>query len=102
MRLDNVQSIAVRYSAGGIDLDEESTMYPASVARRCSALLLPLIVILAPGLLLGTALIRPASAADGLPWRDKGSPFGMVAALGNRVRSDETGTAVQLMREAGV
>ncbi len=37
-----------------------------------------------------------------LPWRDKGTPFGVVAALGNRVRSDEIPAAVQLMREAGV
>lgn len=37
-----------------------------------------------------------------LPWRDKTSPFGMVAALGNRVHNDEIDTAVMLMREAGV
>src|SRR5687767_15132077 len=34
--------------------------------------------------------------------RDKGSPFGMVTAIGNRVRSDEIDTYVALMREAGV
>lgn len=44
---------------------------------------------------------RPVGAQD-LPWRDKGSPFGVVAALGNRVRSDEIPAAVSLLREAGV
>lgn len=44
---------------------------------------------------------RPAAAQD-LPRQDKGSPFGVVAALGNRVRADEIPTAVALMREAGV
>ncbi|MEI8307708.1 MAG: hypothetical protein WCF99_11670 [Chloroflexales bacterium] len=43
----------------------------------------------------------PAQSQD-LPWRDKGSPFGVVAALGNRVRADEIPAAVTLMREAGV
>src|SRR3954451_5944689 len=33
---------------------------------------------------------------------DKGSPFGIVGNLGNRVRSDEQATMVGLMREAGV
>jgi hypothetical protein len=37
-----------------------------------------------------------------LPVRDKGSPFGMVTAIGNRVRADEVDTYVGLLREAGV
>lgn len=55
-------------------------------------------------LTLSAALVsnpRPTAAAE-LPWRDKSSPFGVVAALGNRVRADEIDTAVALMREAGV
>lgn len=48
-----------------------------------------------------TLVSRPTQAAE-LPWRDKGTPFGVVAALGNRVRSDEMEAAVALMREAGV
>ncbi len=48
-----------------------------------------------------TATPMPTTAND-LPWRDKGTPFGMVAALGNRVREDEIDKAVRLMREAGV
>src|SRR5581483_2528555 len=47
------------------------------------------------------AVPRPASA-DPLPWRDKGSPFGMVTAVGNRVRDDEIDRYVGLLREAGV
>jgi len=39
---------------------------------------------------------------DTMPWRDKGTPFGMVATLGNRVRQDETDEIVGLLREAGV
>ncbi len=37
-----------------------------------------------------------------MPWRDKGTPFGMVATLGNRVHASEMATIVQLMKEAGV
>lgn len=33
---------------------------------------------------------------------DKSTPFGVVAALGNRIRDDEQDAAVALMREAGV
>lgn len=44
----------------------------------------------------------PLHAEPTLPWRDKGTPFGVVGSLGNRVRSDEMPAAVQLMREAGV
>jgi hypothetical protein len=47
-------------------------------------------------------LVRPLAAAQVPPWGDKGSPFGVVAALGNRVRSDEIDRAVGLLREAGV
>jgi hypothetical protein len=49
----------------------------------------------------GTISLRPVPASA-VPWSDKGSPFGVVAALGNRVRSDEIPTAVALMREAGI
>lgn len=50
-----------------------------------------------------TALVIPPQAeADALPWQNKGTPFGVVAALGNRVRSDEIPAAVTLLREAGV
>ncbi|NNJ09532.1 hypothetical protein EKD04_004250 [Chloroflexales bacterium ZM16-3] len=45
--------------------------------------------------------VQPSHAQD-LPWGDKGTPFGVVAALGNRVRADEIPAAVALMREAGV
>lgn len=44
----------------------------------------------------------PATLAQSFPWRDKSSPFGVVAALGNRVREDEIDAAVDLMVEAGV
>lgn len=59
-----------------------------------------LVIVLA---LLGGASLppRPAAAQD-LPWQNKGAPFGVVAALGNRVRADEIPAAVALMREAGV
>jgi hypothetical protein len=44
----------------------------------------------------------PSAAANPLPWRDKSSPFGVVSATANRVRSDEIDAYVRLMREAGV
>lgn len=44
----------------------------------------------------------PPAQAEVLPPQDKGTPFGVVAALGNRVRSDEIPAAVSLLREAGV
>lgn len=57
-------------------------------------------------LLLSSALPVPepmqASPNSMLQWRDKGEPFGVVASLGNRVRSDEIPQAVALLREAGV
>jgi hypothetical protein len=61
----------------------------------------------APGLflaiaLLSTALFFPHRAAAQFPARDKGSPFGMVTAVANRVRDDEIDSYVALMREAGV
>lgn len=46
-------------------------------------------------------LAHPA-AADPLPWRDKSTPFGMVTAVANRVRTDEIDRYVDLLREAGV
>ncbi|MBX0327005.1 hypothetical protein K2Z83_04825 [Oscillochloris sp. ZM17-4] len=67
--------------------------YPTQLTRAVLVL-----VLLA---LAGTTLPPPAQA-QGLPWQDKGTPFGVVAALGNRVRADEIPAAVALMREAGV
>ena len=66
-------------------------------ALRRSILTLFLAVTLATTLL-------PAQAAppQALPWRDKGTPFGMVANVANRVRSDEISTYVGLLREANV
>ncbi len=36
-----------------------------------------------------------------LPWRDKSSPFGVAATLGNRVRAEDLDAAVALLRESG-
>lgn len=59
---------------------------------------LPLLVLLT---LLMSAL--PATAqTEQLPWRNKSTPFGVVAALGNRVRAEDVDAAIALMREAGV
>jgi hypothetical protein len=66
------------------------------VARRTlvsTALILILLVV---------TLLPTQQATAQLPWRDKSTPFGMVTAIGNRVRSDEIDTYVQLLREAGV
>ncbi len=53
--------------------------------------------------LIAASITIPArSQAQALPRQDKGSPFGVVAALANRVRSDELPAAVSLLREAGV
>ncbi|NCC32521.1 MAG: hypothetical protein EOM24_10945 [Chloroflexia bacterium] len=60
-------------------------------------LLLLVLVLIAPLL----ALPRPTTA-QGLSWQDKSTPFGVVAALGNRVRSDEIPAAIALIREAGI
>ncbi|NJP05514.1 MAG: hypothetical protein HC837_07790 [Chloroflexaceae bacterium] len=64
---------------------------------------LVMLVVLLP------VLIQPVQAQDrdsselaSLPWHDKGSPFGVVAALGNRVHEAEIPAMVQLMKEAGV
>lgn len=64
-------------------------------AYLCLVLLI-LLAILEPA--------RPAGAvmAQELPWQNKGSPFGVVATLANRVRADEIPAAVKLLREAGV
>jgi hypothetical protein len=64
---------------------------------RTPLLLLAMLAMLAAAL----PPARPARAQE-LPWRDKGAPFAVVAALGNRVRADEIAAAVALMREAGV
>jgi hypothetical protein len=64
--------------------------------------MLLLVFVVLVGLFPGGGGSLPVEAQGGLPWRDKGSPFGIEAALGNRVRSDEIPAAVSLMREAGV
>jgi Beta-1,4-xylanase len=65
-----------------------------------------LFLILCSVSLFPSSQVASTQAADAqqeaLPWRDKGTPFGVVAALGNRIRADEMPAAVQLMREAGV
>jgi hypothetical protein len=58
------------------------------------------LLIVIPLLLVTLLPIRGAAAQ--LPWRDKGSPFGMVTAVGNRVRTDEIDAYIGLLREAGV
>src|SRR6185436_21099439 len=55
-----------------------------------------------PSLFATLILLPPRAAADQPLSRDKGSPFGVVTAIGNRVRSDEIDAYVALMREAGV
>lgn len=44
----------------------------------------------------------PPSSPPAQQWVDKGTPFGIEASLGNRVRADEMDEAVALMQEAGV
>ncbi len=64
-----------------------------------------LFLLLATLLMLPHSMLLPSpsvNAEDKLPWRDKSSPFGIVASLGNRVRQDETDAAVSLLHEAGV
>ncbi|GAB4188708.1 MAG: hypothetical protein OHK0022_00740 [Roseiflexaceae bacterium] len=53
---------------------------------------------------LGSAVLLPRTpvVAQPAPVGDKGSPFGAVTAVGNRVRADEIDAYVRLMREAGV
>jgi hypothetical protein len=58
------------------------------------------LLIVIPLLLVSLLPARPVAAQ--LPWRDKGTPFGMVTAVGNRVRADEIDGYVGLLREAGV
>jgi hypothetical protein len=72
--------------------------------RRHAASGLLLAAVLLATLLPSSPLYTRAEAqstAD-LPWRDKGSPFGMVTAIGNRVRADEVDAYVGMLREAGV
>ncbi len=65
---------------------------------------LPALLLLVLMVGFGSLMVRyPQSAtATDMPWQDKSTPFGVVAALGNRVRADEMPAAVALMREAGV
>ncbi len=80
------------------------TVFADRVLPRTAAFVLFLLV----SLTLPLFPVAPASAhraetrQSDLPWQDKSSPFGVVAALGNRVREDELDRAVALMREAGV
>ena len=46
-------------------------------------------LLLAAALLATTLVSAGGAAAQPMPWRDKSTPFGMVAAVGNRVRTDE-------------
>ncbi|MFN8503146.1 glycosyl hydrolase [Kouleothrix sp.] len=69
---------------------------PHRNASRAAAALL-LAAVLAAALLPAAPLARAQP-----PARDKGSPFGMVTAIGNRVRADEVDRYVALLREAGV
>lgn len=52
--------------------------------------------------LLATIFPAPVVQAQDLPWRDKSSPFGMVANIANRVRRDEVPAYVRMLREANV
>jgi hypothetical protein len=67
--------------------------------QRIVGLCLILLVMLGS---LPAASPQPTTAAAEMPWQDKGTPFGVVAALGNRVRAEDVDAAVALMREAGV
>src|SRR4029079_9003154 len=77
-----------------------------SVKEPCVPLFYPrrssIGLIFAAVLLATTFVSARRAAADPLPWRDKSTPFGMVTAVANRVRTDEIDTYVALMREAGV
>src|SRR6187431_497266 len=59
-------------------------------------------IILVAVLIVTTGVSTRRAAAEPLPWRDKSTPFGMVTAVGNRVRTDEIDAYVGLLREAGV
>lgn len=52
--------------------------------------------------MLVTANLLPTARTQAEGGRDKDSPFGVVATVANRVRSDEIDRYVGLMREAGV
>lgn len=67
--------------------------------RLCHSAGASLILI---AVLLCTTLVFPHHTTAQSAWRDKGSPFGMVTAVGNRVRADEIDAYVALLREAGV
>jgi hypothetical protein len=80
-----------------LHLSIKETCVPHLIRHRAGISL-----ILAASLLATTFVSARRAAADPLPAPDKGSPFGMVTAIGNRVRSDEIDAYVALMREAGV
>jgi hypothetical protein len=63
---------------------------------------LALVFALATTLAAATLGITPPTAARPSAAPDKSSPFGMVTAVGNRVRTDEIDRYVGLLREAGV
>ncbi len=81
---------------------------PHPLTRLVRTLLLALLLMpLSTALMaVGTAPTRGDAAAfpndTTQPPRDKATPFGLEAAVGNRIREDEIDTAVALMREAGV
>src|SRR3954462_10306126 len=79
---------------------------PHYPGRRVALSLLFIVALLAASLLPARrAAADPSpehSGQDSLPWRDKGSPFGMITSIGNRVRSDEIDAYVALLRESGV
>ncbi len=53
--------------------------------------------------LLGVTQIAPQPPAQAAPISiDKASPFGLVTTLANRIREDELGKAITLLKEAGV
>lgn len=68
--------------------------------------LFPLLIValLAPTVLPWNSVVHADENARGVLAQaySKSDPFGIVATLGNRVRDDEQGAAIALMREAGV
>lgn len=66
---------------------------------RCTAYRVGLVLLLMV-LLMGMLPVSPPAAAQSAS--DKRTPFGVVAAVGNRIRADEVDTAIALMQEAGV
>lgn len=75
-------------------------MYPRT--RRWQRIVSLMLLVLIAVWSIPATTPAPVAHAQSLPWQDKGTPFGVVATLGNRVREDEIPTAVQLMKEAGV